>query len=750
MRAKAGSEPVGVHRSARSAMEGLSGAAWTAAPSGENLWSVELRSPDAQAMRVLFTGFDAGSGEVWVHDGGEQVVGPYSGRGPHDRGRFWSDFIVGDSVIVEYVPATGSLALDSPPFEIASVSHLWKSPLDSSVAVDQAAPCQVDVSCDPALEQTSRAVAHLLFEDDGGSYNCTGTLLNNKNEDFAPYFLTAAHCISDQDAAESVIATWNYRTSVCNGSPPRTADSPRTVGATLVSTLGDFDDLRGDMTLLLLDDVPEGAYFSGWDATPVNILDSVFGVHHPQGSYMRLSRGLVVLDRIYRTSSDIYAVVRETEGRTEPGSSGSALFSAPGVVVGALSFGPQIPRNQTACTLDPYHGGYTHFSVFYPLVEQYLEGEAPPPTSSPTTPEPEPFGIPIEGNSTTNFTLPAVSTPTLFRTNSYRLTVPDGVNALTVRAESFTAGADLDLYLRKGVPSTVAIGVIISDASAATASGTEQITLSTGQGLSSGTWYISLAAFSTGIEIEGQLEVSFAGNPSAGVTPRLASLVGGATFAAGPVAPGKIVTLFGQGLGPAMGVQPSLNGLGLLPTSVSQTVVLFDEVPAPLFFVRADQLNVQVPYEVAGRGTVRVLVTRAGALSNLLTVAVEDAAPELFTLSGGGVVAVREDGSIVSTANPADRGEVVTLYGSGEGLTSGGNISGRPASSVSTVEPLAVVAVTIGDSEAETLFAGSAPGFVGLLQLNVRIPLDAPSGAAIPVRLRVGEAESLASSIAIE
>lgn len=749
-----GLEPVGVHRSPRQAMQGLGAASWKQAPDGTHVWSVELHSPAAAALRIRFEAFAAGAGEVWVHDGAGQVAGPYSGNGPaRTAGAFWSDLIEGDRATVEFVPAAGTAIISAePPFRIAAVSHLWSGPFAGSPSVEQAGSCQLDVTCEPDLEPTSRAVARLLFEDAGGSYNCTGTLLNNRNEDFTPYLLTAAHCIADQETAESLIAFWNYRTAICNGAPPRPVDSPRTAGATLAATMGDFDDLRGDMSLLVLTAVPDGAFFAGWEAAaPVAIGDAVYGVHHPQGSHMQLSRGEVVDDPFFRTSPDIYAVVQELEGRTEPGSSGSALFNEPGLVTGALSFGLLIPRDETACAVDPYYGGYTHFSALYPLVEQYLEGDAPPPAAPPPPPPPaEVAGIPIAAGDLTSFSLPAVTRPTLFREDSYRLDVPDGALSVTVRAEALTRGADIDLYLRYNEPPARTIGVIVADAAADSLSGIEEITLTAENGLRSGPWYIALAAYTRNLDIEGRLLVTIEEETGASADPEVTAVVSGATFALGPVAPGQIVTLFGQGLGPAAGFQPGLNALGVLPSTAAQTVVLFDEVPAPLFFVQSNQINLQVPYQLAGRGSVRIRVSRGGELSGAITAALDPAAPGLFALPGGAVIAVDAAGGLISADSPARRGDVVVLYGTGEGLTNGGNIAGAPALSAELARPLLPVTVSIGGAPAEVLFAGAAPGFVGLLQLNVRIPAEAEPGAQAPVRLRVGDSDSQAATIAVE
>ena len=565
------------------------------------------------------------------------------------------------------------------------------------------------MTCAPELEPTTRAVARILFEEDGASYNCTGTLLNNRNEDFTPYFLTAAHCVHDQQAAATVIAFWRYKTSICDGAAPRLADSPRTAGATLVATLGGFDELVGDMTLLVLSGVPPGAFFAGWSADRLAVGSNVVGVHHPHGSHMRVSRGAVVADRIFNTSAETYALVRETEGRTEPGSSGSGMFSEPGVVRGVLSFGLRIPRNQTACDLNPYFGGYTHLSAFYPFIEQYLEGDVGPPTGPPTVepePQPEPSGRVLTLNQATDFTLPAVASPTLFRTDSYRIDVPASATSLTVRAEAFTPGADIDLYLRHGQAASLVIGVIVADAFSATSSGTEQVTLTASDGLRAGTWYASLAAFSTGVEIQGRILATVEG-AAANVPPRVTAVVHGATFAPGAVAPGAIVSLFGEALGPGQGVQAALSSQGRLPSAVAETVVLFDELPAPIFFVQANQVNVQVPYGVAGRASVRVLVTRGGRVSNLTNVPVVAAAPGLFQ-SEGRAVAVNADGTLNTPGNPARRGEVIVLYATGEGLTDGANLAGQPALSAPLTRPVLPVSVRIGGADAETLFAAGA------------------------------------------
>ena len=193
-------------------------------------------------------------------------------------------------------------------------------------------------------------------------------------------------------------------------------------------------------------------------------------------------------------------------------------------------------------------------------------------------------------------------------------------------------------------------------------------------------------------------------------------------------------------MGPAQGVQPGLDPSGRVPTFVEGTIVLFGGVPAPLFFVRADQINAQVPYSVAGRGVIDVVVITNGVATNVTQVQVRDAAPGFFMFQDGSnrVIALNSDGSINSPENPARRGDFVVLYITGAGLTDGANEEGLPAPS----NPLALTRlparVRFGGVEQTPFFTGLAPGFAGLTQVNVFIPQNSPAGAVVPLTLVVG------------
>ena len=220
-------------------------------------------------------------------------------------------------------------------------------------------------------------------------------------------------------------------------------------------------------------------------------------------------------------------------------------------------------------------------------------------------------------------------------------------------------------------------------------------------------------------------------------------VVNAASFRAGAVAPGQIVSIFGTGLGPSTGIGASLNDTGGLSTFVGDTRVFFDGVAAALLFVRSDQLNVQVPYSVAGRSATVLQVFRKDRATDAVTLPIGPSAPGIFTVTGGvgHAAALNQDGSPNSPTSPARVGDIVTLFATGEGQTTPTGQSGRP-STEPFPRPLLPVSVEIGSYPAEVLFAAGAPGFVGLLQVNARIPLSVVPNRAVPVMLRVGGSAS--------
>jgi uncharacterized protein (TIGR03437 family) len=237
----------------------------------------------------------------------------------------------------------------------------------------------------------------------------------------------------------------------------------------------------------------------------------------------------------------------------------------------------------------------------------------------------------------------------------------------------------------------------------------------------------------------------------AGDEPTLSvdSIVNAADHSGGRVAPGEIVEVSASNAGPAVLVGAQIDSEGKTTTLLEETRVWFDGIAAPMVYSVAGQVGAVVPYAVANRKTTMVAVEYRGVRSPAVEVPVVSSAPALFTLDSSGqgqAGMLNEKGCCNSARNPAARGSIAALYATGAGQTNPPGIDGSvpPTGRMADYPvPVLPVHVSVGGRPAEILYAGAAPHAVaGLLQVNFRVPADAPAGPAIPLVLTVGEGSS--------
>src|SRR5271157_1326880 len=225
--------------------------------------------------------------------------------------------------------------------------------------------------------------------------------------------------------------------------------------------------------------------------------------------------------------------------------------------------------------------------------------------------------------------------------------------------------------------------------------------------------------------------------------PSIAAVTNAASFAAGVAAPGEIATLFGINLTSATGINlaPSLP----LPTEFLDVAVSVNGSPAPLFAVDnvngQQQINFQVPWEVANQTTAAIEVLHSGIVSQSVTVPVVTAQPGIIYYGSGGNnfgVILHANYQLADTGHPVKAPETVLIYCTGLGAVHSPPADGAAAVAQTTV---ATPTVTIGGVPGTVAFSGLAPGFAGLNQVNVVIPQGVPSGNQ-PVVLTVGSASS--------
>lgn len=149
---------------------------------------------------------------------------------------------------------------------------------------------------------------------------------------------------------------------------------------------------------------------------------------------------------------------------------------------------------------------------------------------------------------------------------------------------------------------------------------------------------------------------------------QLACVGNAASYDPGPVAPGELVSLFGQGLGPAEGVQPKVNLKTGFPNQLANVQVTFDNKPAPLFYVQDNQINTIVPWSLTVGATTKICVVYKGATTNCLERSVASVAPAVFMTDDGiHAAALNQDCSVNSSTNPAKPGSIVSIFSNGLG-----------------------------------------------------------------------------------
>ncbi len=189
------------------------------------------------------------------------------------------------------------------------------------------------------------------------------------------------------------------------------------------------------------------------------------------------------------------------------------------------------------------------------------------------------------------------------------------------------------------------------------------------------------------------------------------------------LAPGALVSIFGRSLA----VEEILASSLPLPTELSGINVTLNGRRLPLLYVSGTQINTQLLFDVRGRATLRVN-TPNGFSEALVTIS--EAAPAIFSAStdfGRLPAVVHSSGTLVSTASPAEPGETVLVFLTGLGQVNGEIAAGQPAPFSPLLSARVPVEAQLGGAAVTPSFAGLAPGFAGLYQVNLPIP-ELPSG----------------------
>jgi uncharacterized protein (TIGR03437 family) len=256
----------------------------------------------------------------------------------------------------------------------------------------------------------------------------------------------------------------------------------------------------------------------------------------------------------------------------------------------------------------------------------------------------------------------------------------------------------------------------------------------------------------------------------AGAPPRFtaAGVVSSASLTTQSAVAGSLMSIFGAGLAYQSGTGGTYPNIW--PGWLFGTSVTLNGSPTPLMWISPTQVNIQIPWEAAGLTQATLTLTRNELAAQPVTIQLAPVAPGLFTMNGDGTgqaAALIAGASTIAAAagafpgsRPAQAGEYVSFYGTGLGavdqpqpLVDGQSTPSRDA----PFQPftpiyyptLQAATVSIGGQPATVQFAGLAPNLIGVYQINVQIPANAPAGAAVPVQLSIGNVTAPVVTIAI-
>ena len=330
-----------------------------------SVWRTRISSPGAHSLNLGFSEYNLPAGAELALYAGAERLGPFTAADNEVHNELWTPMLKGDELVIELRVPTAAKSLVQ--LNLAFVNHDF---LNFDKVISGA--CNVDVVCGAAnnlsiVDQYRDIIRSVAALSRNGSRFCTGFLVNNVNQDGAPYFMTANHCGVNAGNAASLVTHWNFENSVC-----RTPGTPAS-GAAGNGSLQTFNSGAthlasyppSDMTIVLLDDPinPDAnAFFAGWSAEYEVPTDTMIAIHHPAVDEKRISFSFLdpyLADYFGppNPDADHLEIPDWTIGTTEPGSSGSPVFDRFRRVRGQLHGG------LAACGNDDFDSyGYFHTS----------------------------------------------------------------------------------------------------------------------------------------------------------------------------------------------------------------------------------------------------------------------------------------------------------------------------------------------------------------------------------------------------
>ena len=322
---------------------------WINLSNGSRVWVMNIRSNNAKTMNFIFDEFHLpeGSKLYFYNDQKTDLLGAYTSSQNQDNGVFGSWLVDGDNIWIAYQEPSNTT--EDVKLHLSKAVHGYRSVTDyetTQKGLNDSGDCNLDVDCsigsdfDDKKDELKRSVGLMVV---GGNGFCTGTLINNTNNDETQYFLTANHCTGGNSG------TWAFRFNWVSPNPECATTDQSANGAFDETASGSSmiaSNAKSDMALLQINPPLPSSWdlvWAGWDRSGTNPNFSV-GIHHPSGDIMKTCRNDDPMQQTTtsfngESNMEIWLVDNWEQGVTEQGSSGSALFDQNGRIIGQLAGG---------------------------------------------------------------------------------------------------------------------------------------------------------------------------------------------------------------------------------------------------------------------------------------------------------------------------------------------------------------------------------------------------------------------------
>ncbi|MCX7987162.1 MAG: serine protease [Bacteroidales bacterium] len=301
------------------------------------IWRLKIQSSGAYSLNFIFKDYELPAGaELYLYNIDKtQIIGALTDINNNDSKIVPVRPIKGDIAIIEYYEPV--IASFKGNLKLCKVGHDYKGILNYPIEYDgrfgTSRSCNVDINCVEGnnWQNESHSVCRILINASG---YCTGSLINNVNNDGRAYVLTANHCINTESAANNSVFVFNYESPTCNGSDGSIIQSIS--NSTLRASWA-----TSDFSLVELSSVPPSdfnPYWNGWNNQNTTPTAPVVCIHHPAGDVKKIS---IDVDEP-SNNGNFWRVIDWTVGTVEHGSSGAPFYNSNHRVVGQVHGGNNI------------------------------------------------------------------------------------------------------------------------------------------------------------------------------------------------------------------------------------------------------------------------------------------------------------------------------------------------------------------------------------------------------------------------